>query len=133
MKKLFLCFLCLGLCSMFCITANAGNNSKKIAYVTKTMKLDKATSEKLTVVLNAYYDEEDKIKAPRKALKNKLENLEATGKLSASQCDELFTNKLTQEKEILDLRKKYYEKFKTVLSTQQAYQAIKLCNDKLNK
>ena len=103
----------------------------RTAYVMNNMKLDAATKAKFEPVLAAYYTEMAAAKADYKKLKDKYDALRDTGKLSDAQCDQLFEGKLAQEKAELEVREKYYAKFKTVLSTKQAYLAIRLCNDKV--
>ena len=101
------------------------------AYVMKNMRLDAATKAKFEPVLDAYYKEMAAAKADYKKLKDKYDDMRDAGKLTDAQCDQLFNGKLAQEKAELAVREKYYAKFKTVLSTAQAYLAIRLCNDKV--
>ena len=82
-------------------------------------------------LLVQYYEEIARVKAPRKALREKYQRAEDLGKLTPQQCDELFQSKQKQEAGELEVRIRFYAKFKTVLTTQQAYEAIKLCNDKI--
>ncbi len=82
-------------------------------------------------MLDAYYKEIAAAKADYKKLKDKYDDMRDAGKLTDAQCDLLFNAKIAQEKAELAVREKYYAKFKTVLSTAQAYQAIRLCNDKV--
>ena len=103
----------------------------RTAYVLKNMRLDAATKAKFEPILAAYYKDMSAAKAEYKKLKDKYDALRDTGKLSDAQCDQLFNGKLAQEKAELEVRQTYYAKFKTVLSTSQAYQAIRLCNDKV--
>lgn len=102
-----------------------------IAYVYKNLKLDAASKAKLKPLLEKYYAERAEVKQAHKALKDKLQAVEDKGKLTDAQCDQLFSSKQAQETAELALKKKYYALFKTVLKTQQAYQAIKLCDDKV--
>lgn len=103
----------------------------KIAYVLKNLKLDAATKGKLKPILAKYYEEVSASKKESKALKEKYASAEEKGKLTPAQCDQLFESKQAQESAELAIRKKYYAQFKTVLSAQKAYQAIKLANDKV--
>ena len=52
-------------------------------------------------------------------------------KLTAAQCDQLFEAKQKQEEKEPAVNRKWYAKFKTVLTAQQAYKAMKLSDDKL--
>ena len=67
----------------------------------------------------------------QEAVKIEEMGIEDLGKLTPQQCDELFQSKQKQEAGELEVRTRFYAKFKTVLTTQQAYEAIKLCNDKI--
>ena len=109
----------------------ATGQDAKISYVLKNLSLKKDVVAKFRPLLVQYYQEIDKVKAPRKALKDKYQKAEDAGKLTAQQCDELFASKQKQEADELEVRTRYYAKFKTVLPTAQAYEAIKLCNDKI--
>ena len=109
----------------------AGKQDAHIAYVLKNVTLKKEEVAKLRPVLVQYYEEIAKVKAPRKALRDKYQKAEETGKLTAQQCDELFESKLKQESAELEVRRRYYAKFKTVVSTPKAYEVIRLCNDKV--
>lgn len=125
--------------SMFCFlllstpveSIGATGPDAKISYVLKNLSLKKDVVAKFRPLLVQYYQEIDKVKAPRKALKDKYQKAEDAGKLTAQQCDELFASKQKQEADELEVRTRYYAKFKTVLPTAQAYEAIKLCNDKI--
>ena len=109
----------------------ADKQDAHVAYVLKNLSLKKDVAAKFRPLLVQYYQEIARVKAPRKALKEKHQKAEDAGKLTAQQCDELFQSKQKQEAGELEVRTRYYAKFKTVLTTPQAYQAIKLCNDKL--
>ncbi len=126
-------------CGMLCMllmaapakVRGAGKQDAHIAYVLKHLSLSKEATAKFRPVLVQYYQEIARVKAPRKALREKYQKAEETGKLTDKQCDELFQSKQKQEAGELEVRTRYYAKFKTVLTTRQAYEAIKLCNDKL--
>ena len=66
-----------------------------------------------------------------KHLKDGMQDAIDANKLTPSQCDQLFDAKQKQEEKEPAIHRKYYTKFKTVLTTQQAYKAIKLSDDKL--
>ncbi len=102
-----------------------------IAYVLKNAKLDKEHAAKLKPLLVAYYQDMAKAKANHKALKDKLKSKEDAGKLTAAEADQLFESKQKQEEAQIEVVKKHYPIFKTVLSAPTAYKVIKLCNDKV--
>ncbi len=128
--------IALALCCMMLVSVpaevlGAGKQDAHVTYVLKNLSLSKDVAAKFRPLLVQYYQEIARVKAPRKALRDKYQKAEDAGKLTAQQCDELFQSKQKQEAGELEVRTRYYTKFKTVLSTQQAYKAIKLCNDKL--
>lgn len=133
--KHYLVIACSVLCMMFLAApadvCAAGKQDAHIAYVLKNMSLKKEVVAKFRPLLVQYYEEIARVKAPRKALREKYQRAEDLGKLTPQQCDELFQSKQKQEAAELEVRTRFYAKFKTVLTTQQAYEAIKLCNDKI--
>ncbi len=102
-----------------------------IAYIFKNMRLSSEEKTKVKPILQAYYKEVSDAKASNKALKDKYDMAEDAGKLTPSQCDELFDSKQKAERAELDIRKAYYSKFKAVLPAMKAYQLMKLANDKV--
>lgn len=109
----------------------SSKQAAKISYVLKNLKLPKDKAASFKPILASYYNELHNAKASHKALKEKLSAAEDAGKLTPQQCDQLFESKQKQEMAELALRKKYYAQFKTVLSAQQAYRALKLTDDKI--
>lgn len=103
----------------------------RVAYVLRNLKLKKDVQEKFKPLFEAYLKELKVLKAPYKKLKDELQNAIDANKLTAEQCDQLFELKQKQEEKEPDLNRKHYEKFKTVLTAQQAYKAMKLSDDKL--
>lgn len=113
-------------------TAQAGaKRDARIAYVLKSLKLKSDVEEKFKPLLEDYLKELSDLKDPYQKLKDKLEDAIITNKLTAAQCDQLFDLKQKQEEQEPALLRKHYAKFKTVLTTQQAYRAMKLSDDKL--
>ena len=103
----------------------------RVAYVMKNLKLKGDVQEKFKPLLEAYLQELSDIKAPYKKLKDEMQNAIDANKLTPAQCDQLFEAKQKQEEQEPALNRKYYSKFKTVLTAQQAYKAMKLSDDKL--
>ena len=111
---------------------NAGQkDDAHIAYVFKNMKLSGDEKTKVKPILQAYYKEISAAKAANKALKDKYDAAESSGKLTPAQCDELFESKQKEQRAELDIRKAYYAKFKAILPAMKAYQLMKLANDKV--
>ena len=113
-------------------TAQAGKKrDARVAYVLKNLRLKSDVQEKFKPVLEAYLKELSDLKDPYKKLKDELQDAIDTNKLTAAQCDQLFEAKQKQEDKEPALNRKWYAKFKTVLTAQQAYRAMKLSDDKL--
>ena len=103
----------------------------RVAYVLKNLRLKSDVQEKFKPLLDAYLKELGDLKDPYKKLKDDLQDAIDANKLTAAQCDQLFEAKQKQKDKEPALNRKWYAKFKTVLTTQQAYKAMKLSDDKL--
>ncbi|MBQ7527854.1 MAG: hypothetical protein IJT11_09080 [Bacteroidaceae bacterium] len=103
----------------------------RVAYVLKNLKLKADVQEKFKPLLIEYLKELSDLKDPYKKLKDDLQDAIDANKLTAAQCDQLFETKQKQEDKEPALNRKHYAKFKTVLTAQQAYKAMKLSDDKL--
>lgn len=103
----------------------------RVAYVLKNLKLKSDVQEKFRPLLDAYLKELSDLKNPYKKLKDDLQDAIDANKLTAAQCDQLFEAKQKQEEQEPAVNRKWYAKFKTVLTAQQAYKAMKLSDDKL--
>ena len=113
-------------------SAQAGKKrDARVAYVLRNLRLKKDVQEKFRPILDAYLKELGDLKDPYKNLKDELQSAIDANKLTAAQCDQLFEAKQKQEDKEPALNRKWYAKFKTVLTTQQAYKAMKLSDDKL--
>lgn len=112
--------------------AHAGKKrDARVSYVLKNLRLKADVQEKFKPLLEAYLEELSDLKEPYKVLKDELEDAIMSNKLTAAQCDQLFEVKQQQEDKEPALNRKHYAKFKTVLTAQQAYKAMKLSDDKL--
>ena len=103
----------------------------RVAYVLKNLRLKSDVQEKFTPILDAYLKELSDLKDPYKKLKDEMQDAINANKLTAAQCDQLFEAKQKQEEQEPALNRKWYAKFKTVITAQQAYKAMKLSDDKL--
>ena len=103
----------------------------RVAYVLKNLRLKSDVQVKFKPMLDAYLKELGDLKDPYKNLKDELQDAIDANKLTAAQCDQLFEAKQKQEEKEPAVNRKWYAKFKTVLTTQQAYKAMKLSDDKL--
>jgi uncharacterized protein YdaL len=113
-------------------SAQAGKKrDARVAYVLKNLRLKPDVQAKFKPVLEAYLKELSDLKDPYKKLKDELQDAIDANKLTAAQCDQLFEAKQKQEDKEPALNRKWYAKFKTVITAQQAYKAMKLSDDKL--
>ncbi|MBR1498891.1 MAG: hypothetical protein IJ615_04585 [Bacteroidaceae bacterium] len=113
-------------------TAQAGaKRDARVAYVLKNLKLKSDVEAKFKPLLEAFLKELSDLKDPYQDLKDELQDAIDANKLTASQCDQLFELKQKQEEKEPAVLRKWYAKFKTVITTQQAYRAMKLSDDKL--
>lgn len=113
-------------------TAQAGaKRDARVAYVLKNLKLKADVEEKFKPLLDAFLKELSDLKDPYQDLKDELQDAIDGNKLTAAQCDQLFEAKQKQEEKEPAVMRKWYAKFKTVLTAQQAYKAMKLSDDKL--
>lgn len=103
----------------------------RVAYVLKNLRLKSDVQEKFRPMLDAYLKELSDLKEPYKKLKDSMQDAIDANKLTAAQCDQLFEAKQKQEEKEPAVNRKWYAKFKTVLTAQQAYKAMKLSDDKL--
>ncbi len=111
--------------------AHAGKKrDARVAYVLKNLRLKSDVQEKFKPILDAYLKELGDLKDTYKNLKDEMQDAIDANKLTATQCDQLFEAKQKQEEQEPALNRKWYAKFKTVLTTQQAYKAMKLSDDK---
>ena len=129
---MLLAVMLIGLAVAMPLSALAGSKrDARVAYVLKNLKLKSDVQEKFKPLLEAYLKELSDLKDPYKKLKDELEDAIAANKLSAAQCDQLFEAKQKQEEKEPAVNRKHYAKFKTVLTAQQAYKAMKLSDDKI--
>lgn len=129
---MFLAVMLISLAVLMPSTAQAGKKrDARVAYVLKNLRLKSDVQEKFKPMLDAYLKELSDLKDPYKQLKDELQDAIDTNKLTAAQCDQLFEAKQKQEENEPALQRKWYAKFKTVLTAQQAYKAMKLSDDKL--
>ena len=129
---ILLAVMLIGLTASMPTSALAGpKRDARVAYVLKNLKLKGDLQEKFKPLLEAYLKELGDLKDPYKNLKDELQDAIDANKLTAAQCDQLFEAKQKQEEQEPALNRKWYAKFKTVLTTQQAYKAMKLSDDKL--
>ena len=108
-----------------------GKRDARVAYVLKNLRLKPDVEAKFKPLLEAFLKELSEVKDPYEDLKDDLQDAIDANKLTAAQCDQLFELKQKQEEQEPAVLRKWYAKFKTVITTQQAYKAMKLSDDKL--
>ena len=114
-------------------SAQAGKKrDARVAYVLKNLRLKPDVQAKFKPVLEAYLKELSDLKDPYKKLKDDLQDAIDANKLTAAQCDQLFEAKQKQEDKEPALNRKWYAKFKTVITAQQAYKAMILSDVNLD-
>lgn len=129
---MFIAVMLVSLAVVMPTSAFAGKKrDARVAYVLKNLRLKSDVQEKFRPILDAYLKELGDLKDPYKNLKDELQDAIDGNKLTPAQCDQLFEAKQKQEEQEPALNRKYYAKFKTVLTTQQAYKAMKLSDDKI--
>lgn len=112
--------------------AHAGEKrTARVMYVLKNLNLKSDVQVKFKPILEAYLKELSDLKDVYKDMKDELQDAIDANKLTPEQCDKLFEAKQKQEEQEPAIQRKWYAKFKTVLTTQQAYRAMKLSDDKL--
>ena len=122
----------IGMAAVAPTNAQAGEKrTARVMYVLKNLKLKSDVQEKFKPILEAYLKELSDLKDTYKDMKDKLQDAIDANKLTPEQCDNLFEAKQKQEEQEPAIQRKWYAKFKTVLTTQQAYKAMKLSDDKL--
>lgn len=123
-------FVCLAVGMPTAAQAGAKRDAR-VAYVLKNLRLKSDVEAKFKPLLEAFLKELSDVKDPYEDLKDELQDAIDANKLTAAQCDKLFELKQKQEEQEPAVLRKWYAKFKTVITTQQAYKAMKLSDDKL--
>lgn len=115
-----------------CISANAQNKvEKRMAYILKEMKFDKATQGKIKPFIQAYLMDLKTNKDNHDNMKEKYKKLEESDKLNNTQADELINSKFNKDEKDLKIRRQYYARFKEVVGAAKARKIIGLSNDKV--
>ncbi|MCF0195697.1 MAG: hypothetical protein HUK03_01360 [Bacteroidaceae bacterium] len=130
-KVISICLLVTFLCTVAKPIHAEDKRENRIAYVIRSLRLDKKQAAVLRPHLEKYYEEMANVKSSHKALKKKYKEAEEQNELTAEQCDNLFESKMKQEAGELDVKKRFYVTFRSAIGSQKAYKAIKLADDKL--
>ena len=133
MKRfMFIAAMLISLAVIMPTSAQAGpKRDARVAYVLKNLRLKSDVEAKFKPLLEAFLKELSDVKDPYENLKDELQDAIDANKLTPAQCDKLFELKQKQEEKEPAVLRKWYAKFKTVITTQQAYRAMKLSDDKL--
>lgn len=128
MKRILLVALAVIICS----SCFAGPKQEaRMKYIFKEMKFDKPTQEKMKGLVMTFLMDLKNNKDKHDELKDKYKDAEASGKLTATQAEELMASKFRKDQKELDIRKMYYTKFKNLLGAVKARKILALANDKL--
>ncbi len=85
--------------------------AKKIAYITTRLELTPDEAEKFWPIYNEYQAEKKELRKTKKAGKSD----KKVSEMSDKEVDELMTRSLDFQQKDLDLKKKYHNKYKSVL------------------
>ena len=87
----------------------------KLREIRISLKLDQATFAQFRPIYLKYENEISRIDLPKMTRLMKVD----TDSISAEEADQLIVNQLKSAKQLIDIREKYYNQFKTVLKPQQ--------------
>ena len=107
-----LCFVCVGVVSLFAQPGGRGNakiEAQKVAYITNRLDL---TSEESAVFWPIY----NQFQKDRKAINRKHQRKQRIENMSDAELEEQMTSNFNKDQELLDLKKTYFEKLKKVMS-----------------
>ena len=112
MKKLILglCFFCFGTISLFAQPgdrANAKIEAQKVAYITNRLDLTTDEASKFWPIYNQFQKD-------KRAINKKYKNKQRLENMSDSDLEEHMLSTFKKDQDLLDLKKGYFEKLKTV-------------------
>ncbi|HMQ49230.1 MAG TPA: hypothetical protein PKA00_17705 [Saprospiraceae bacterium] len=84
----------------------------RVAFITQRLGLTSSESEKFWAVNNEY-------EAEKKTLEDKYKSAKSIESLSDKEAEDAIAKHFELEQKLLDLRKKYYERFREVVSARQ--------------
>ncbi len=136
-SRALLLVLALSLCAPLALRSFSvhaqSNRDARIAYVLKNLGVNSDTQKKLRPLLEGYLAEKKASGEAYSALKSKLKSNISSGTLSNEQAKKLLDAKWASESRETAVKKKYTEKFMTVLSAKKTYLCFDLLNDKKSK
>ena len=130
MKNFFvtLCLLTASLCAF------AQNKSElRFKYIEKNLGVDQVTLKKLAPTIKGYIKEMKEAGDIYNDVKDEFKDNIKKGKLSEKQAAKLNQSKINSETKELQVRNKYYAKFKALTNELVIYRIFKLANDKKSK
>ncbi len=132
-KTLIILTLALMLPAHSWVCMGQSSRDARVAYVLKNLGVNAATQKKLKPLLVAYLEERKATGKDYDALKAKLHTSIKSETLTNEQASRLLALKWASESKETAVKKKYTEKFETVLSAKKTYKCFDLLNDKKSK
>ncbi|MCD7722037.1 MAG: hypothetical protein LUI09_07390 [Prevotellaceae bacterium] len=132
MRRLII-ILSLLLCPLCSACYAQSNRDARVAYVLKNLGINSATQKKLQPLLTSYLSEKKAASDEYNALKAKLKANIKSETLTNDQASRLLSLRWAAEAKETAVKKKYTEKFETVLSAKKTYKCFSLLNDKKSK
>ncbi len=105
----------------------------RMAYVLKNLGINADTQKKLKPLLQSYLADKKAASAEYSSQKDKLKSSIKNGTLTNDQASKLLTLKWDAEAKETAVKRKYTERFQTVLSAKKTYRCFTLLNDSKDK
>ncbi len=109
------------------------NRDARVSYVLQNLGVNRETQKKLRPLLQDYLSEKKEASSEYTALKGKLKAGISAETLTNEQATSLLTKKWAAEAKETAVKRKYTEKFQTVLSAKKTYKCFDLLNDSKSK
>ncbi len=132
MRKTILALLLL-LCPFATLCHAQTSRDARVAYVLKNLGINADTQKKLKPLLQGYLADKKAAGADYSAQKDKLKSSIKNGTLTNDQATKLLSLKWDAEAKETAVKRKYTERFQTVLSAKKTYRCFTLLNDSKDK
>ncbi len=93
-------------------------DAMKVAFLSDKLNLTPVEAEKFWPLYNEFKDRREALRKANNPKLKALKDIKAEN-LTEDQADELINSELTQEQNLLDLKKEYYPKFKKVIGSKK--------------
>lgn len=101
-------------------------NALKVAYITEKVQLTEKESQAFWPIYNAFQEEKKALMPEQKEEGDREPNF---SEMTDAQIDAMVAKRFENEQKLLNLKKKYYEKYKTVLSPKKIVSLYKAEKD----